>query len=176
MLANRRIGKGIVRVIIRLMRNLISFLLGAAVAATIAWGARPDPRIVMLNHVGVNVSDFQRSLDFYTKTLGFREAFVLRDDQGRPNLAYLQVSRNSFVELLAVAENRRAGLAHLALEVENLREVAARLRENGVKVEEPRMGRTKALLTFFTDPEGNRIELLEFGPEAMQRKAVEQWK
>lgn len=158
------------------MRNLISFLLGAAVAMAIAWGAGTEYRVVTLNHVAVNTTDFQRSLDFYTKTLGFREAFVLRDEQGRPTLAYLQVSRNSFVELFPPAENRKPGLVHLALEVENLRVFAAHLKQSGVKVEEPRMGRTKALLTFFTDPDGNRIELLEFGPEAMQRKAGEEWK
>ncbi len=158
------------------MRNLISFLLGAALASAAALGARPEQRALALNHVAVNVSDFQRSLDFYTKTLGFREAFVLRDDQGQPILAYLQVSRTSFVELFPPAANRRPGMVHFGLEVENLKEFAARLKQNGINVEEPRIGRTKALLTFFTDPDGTRIELLELGPEALQRKAREEWK
>lgn len=157
------------------MRNLLCFLLGLTVAA-VAMGQRPPTRVVALNHVAVNAADFQRSLDFYTRTLGFREAFVLRDEQGRPSLAYLQASRTSFVEIFPASANRPPGLAHLALEVENLKELAERLKQSGVKVEEPRTGRTKASLTFLADPDGTRIELLELGPESLQRTAMMEWK
>lgn len=156
------------------MKHLIAFALGAALATALAQQNSSD-RPAVLNHVGVATSDFQRSLDFYTNTLGLREAFVLRDEKGQPALAYLQVSRNSFVELFPPSATRASGIVHLALEVADMKAIVARLREKGTKVEEPRIGRTKALLTFFTDPDGNRIELLEFGSEALQRKAAEKW-
>src|SRR5579862_3387172 len=35
-----------------------------------------------VNHVGIYVKNLQESVDFYTKTLGMREGFVMRDKSG----------------------------------------------------------------------------------------------
>lgn len=37
-----------------------------------------------LNHVGIAVKDFQQSLNFYTKVMGFRVAYALPSPDGRP--------------------------------------------------------------------------------------------
>jgi hypothetical protein len=50
------------------------------------------------------------------------------------------------------------------------------LRQRGVKVDDPRTGATKAPLTSVIDPNGIRLELLDFAPDSLQRKAIESWK
>ncbi len=52
-----------------------------------------------LNHVGIYVKDFDESMRFYTQTMGFHEAFTIKDPNGKPVLAYLQITRDTFLEL-----------------------------------------------------------------------------
>ena len=54
---------------------------------------------IRLNHVGVYVKDWNESWDFYTKTMGFREAFMNKDKDGKPTLAYLQINKDTFLEM-----------------------------------------------------------------------------
>ena len=53
--------------------------------------------------------------------------------------------------------------------------VAARLKRASVKVAQLRVGRTKATVAEVEVPDGVNVELLQFGPESMQRKAIEAW-
>ena len=59
----------------------------------------PNTGLVAMNHVAMQVPNFNETLDYYTKTLGFPEAFVVRNDDGTPRLAYVQISKNTFVEI-----------------------------------------------------------------------------
>ena len=97
---------------------------------------------------------------------------TVRDDKGQPTLAYVQASRNTFVELQPANANRPPGLNHFGLHVENLRATVATLKQRGVTVEEPRAGRQDSSVANATDPGGVRIELFEFGPESLQGKAI----
>jgi catechol 2,3-dioxygenase-like lactoylglutathione lyase family enzyme len=68
-----------------------------------------------LNHVGINVANFDEALDFYTKKMGYRQAFAIPDAPGQPRAVYLQVSRETFVELLEATSARPAGFIALLL-------------------------------------------------------------
>jgi len=59
-----------------------------------------------VNHVAISVANFDEAFAFYTQKMGFREAFTVRDDKGQPLLAYVQASRNTFVELQPANANR----------------------------------------------------------------------
>ena len=160
---------------------LVIGVLAGAAGATIftSPGRAQETRLAGLNgvnHVGISVERFDEALAFYTQKMGFREAFVVRDDKGQPVLAYVQVSRSTFVELLPATPTRRPGLDHVGLHVEDIRATLATLKQRGVTVEEPRTGRTKSTIANATDPGGVRIELSELGPESLQRKAMESWK
>ena len=87
----------------------------------------------------IAVPNFDEAVAVYTQKMGFREAFTVRNDQGQPQLAYVQVSRNTFIELQAANATRPPGLNHLGLHVENLRAVVDAMKQRGVKVEEPRV-------------------------------------
>jgi catechol 2,3-dioxygenase-like lactoylglutathione lyase family enzyme len=154
---------------------LIGILVGAAAAATIAQGNRLSG-LNGVNHVAISVERFDEALAFYTQKMGFREAFVVKDDQGRPVLGYVQVSRNTFVELLPASATRRPGLDHLGLHVDDIKATIASLKQRGVTVEDARTGRTQSLIANATDPGGVRIELSELPPESLQKKAMESWR
>src|ERR1044071_2150020 len=125
------------------MRTSLVFLLGVLLGSAVAPGLAQSNRLTgtnYVNHVAVSVANFDESLAFYTEKMGFREAFVLRDDKGQPRLAYVQASKNKFVELGPANATRPAGLNHYGLHVEDLKATVATLKQRGVKVEEPRAG------------------------------------
>jgi catechol 2,3-dioxygenase-like lactoylglutathione lyase family enzyme len=130
-----------------------------------------------LNHVGIAVKNFDQAIDYYTKTFGFREAFAFKEPDGRPILTYLQINRDTFLEVQPATADRPAGITHFGLDSPDLKAAVARLQQRGVKVNDPMPStRTMALLTSATDADGIRMELLEFGPGSLQRKAILAWK
>jgi hypothetical protein len=50
------------------------------------------------------------------------------------------------------------------------------LRERGVTMDNPINGATKSILTNMIEPDGVRLELLEYPPASLQRKAIDGWK
>ena len=52
----------------------------------------------------------------------------------------------------------------------------AALRQRGVQVNDPRTGSTKTSITNVTDPNGVRLELVDFLPGSLPRKAMDEWK
>ena len=132
---------------------------------------------VRMNHVGISVTNFEESVRFYTQTLGFREAYRLRGEDGAPTMSYIQISRDTFLELAPANANRPPGLSHVGIEADDIQATVARLRQAGAQVQDPRLAtNTNATLTNATDPEGIRVEFLQLNPNSLQRKAIETWK
>jgi catechol 2,3-dioxygenase-like lactoylglutathione lyase family enzyme len=161
------------------MRTSIGFVLGVLFGLGVASAVAQNNRlggVNNMNHVGIAVERFDEALAFYTQKMGFREAFTVRDDKGQPALSYVQVSRDTFVELQPANANRPPGLTHFGLHVQDLAATVAALKQRGVKVEEPRAGRQDSMVANATDPGGLRIEIFQFGPESLQGKAISSWK
>ncbi len=165
------------------MRNLIGrftiFAAGIGVGVFLTQpGVAQTNRIpgLRLNHVGIYVKDFDESMRFYTQTMGFSEAFTIRDQNGKPTLAYLQINRDQFLELAPATAERPVGLSHIGIWPEDLNATVAALRQRGVKLDDPRTGATKTSITNATDPNGVRLELLDFLPDSLPRKAIDGWK
>src|ERR1700691_209564 len=131
---------------------------------------------IRLNHVGIYAKDFDESMRFYTQTMGFREAFTIKDQNGKPTLAYLQITRDTFLELAPATAKRPVGLSHIGIWPENLNATIATLRQRGVKVDDAKTGSTKTSITNVTDPTGVRLELLYFLPDSLPRQAMDSWK
>ena len=130
-----------------------------------------------VNHVGISVKDMNSAIAFYTKTMGFREAYTLRDGGGNPTMAYIQVSKDTFLELAPANANRPPGFSHVGIEADDVRATAMRLRQSGAQVTDPRLAEnTGATLANVTDPEGLRVEFLQLNPDSLQRKAISTWK
>jgi catechol 2,3-dioxygenase-like lactoylglutathione lyase family enzyme len=148
-------------------------LSGLAVQAVVAQNASG---VVMMNHVGINVPNIAEAVTYYTEKMGYREAFRVNDDKGQPRLVYMQISRNTFLELNPANAQRPAGFTHYGLHVENAAAAVERFRKNGVKVSDTNTSDTKAILANITDPYMGRIELAELTPESLHQKAIQGWK
>jgi catechol 2,3-dioxygenase-like lactoylglutathione lyase family enzyme len=157
------------------MAFLVGILVGGA-AMTVGAQANRIPGNNGVNHVGINVTNMNEAISYYAKNFGFGEAAVIRDDKGQPTLAFIQVSRNTFIELGPATAERPAGINHFGLHVDDAKAATAALRQRGVKIDDPRVGRTISLITSATDPAGVRMELSEIGPESMLGKAIASWR
>lgn len=158
------------------MRNIALVLFGVLVGAAIAPGFAQTDRILGVNHVGIGVDSIDEAIAFYTQKMGFKEAFTVRDEKGQPTLVYVQVSRDTFIELQPANANRPKGLNHVGLQVENIAATVARLRAQGLKIDDPRVSSTNSKITNVFDLGGVRVELSEVTPESLQRKAINAWR
>jgi len=161
------------------MRNAFLFIagivVGLAVDAAVAQNQSPNRGLVGMNHVGIAVPNLDQAVTYYTKTLGFPEAFRSVDEKGNVALVYVQISKNTFVELQP-ANGRPLGMNHFGIHVENMGQVTSMFKQRGANISETRVSPTKAILSNITDLNGVRIELAELPPESQHRQAMERWK
>lgn len=163
----------------RRTRTAATFLAGLLVGAAGMGLQAQDRRIpgnAGLNHVGIVVERLDEAIAYYTRTFGFGEAAVLRDERGQPTLAFIQISRDTFLELSPASETRRPGVDHFGLQVQDARQAVAHLRQQGVAIDDPRVGRTVSFITSVTHPGGVRMELSQLDPGSMLGKAIAAWK
>lgn len=121
------------------------------------------------HHVAIICSDYQKSKHFYVDILGFS---VITETYRKERNSYkldLRVGDRDQLELFSFPNpparpNRpeACGLRHLAFAVDNLDQVYADLRSNGVELEEIRIDElTNRRFTFFKDPDGLPLEIYE---------------
>ena len=160
------------------MRGALLFAAGVAAGLTVqgVFAQNANGGVVMMNHVGISVANVAEAVTYYTEKMGYREAFRVNDDKGQPRLVYMQISKNTFLELNPVNAQRPAGFSHYGLHVDNVAEAVARFRKNGVTVSDVNTSDTKAILANITDPYMGRIELAQLPPESLHYKAIQSWK
>ena len=161
------------------MRGLTLFVAGTLVglaATSVAQNQTPNRGVVGLNHVAIAVPDLDKAVEYYTKTMGFPEAFRFVNASGQVQLVYVQVSQNTFVELQPANAQRPPGITHFGLHVENMAAATAMFKARGAAVGETTVSGTKAILSNVIDPNGVRTELLELPPESLHRQAMERWR
>jgi lactoylglutathione lyase len=137
--------------------------------------------ISSLGHIGIKVKDLDKSIAFYTQTMGFPEMFRLHRDDGRVWLVYLRITDDQYLEIFPEAVQDRApepesnGINHFCLTVENIEEVVRQLSGKGITLYLPlKTGADNNRQAWVQDPDGNRIELMEMAPNALQFKAIKE--
>ena len=132
-------------------------------------------------HVGLRVSDLERSLAFYC-AVGYTVAGTVQGT-ALGTLAMLQLPGDDYVTIELVHDPARgtdgtdgtgAGLSHLVIQVESLDATLAGLAAKGIAAEPPALpGGADGLRTsWITDPDGYRIELVQWPaghPDGMTR-------
>ena len=135
--------------------------------------------IIGIDHVYISVADLARSELFYDRVmgaLGFRKnSFALNGK------AHVQYYNRHFGYVLRPARSGAAhdpyapGLHHLCLRVETVAEVhaaAAALRAVGIQADPPALYAEYAAdywATFFSDPDGLRLEITNYRQERRER-------
>lgn len=163
------------------MRGLALFVAGIAVGMFMMHPANTAQaqtgRGIRLNHVGIAVTDYQESLNFYTKVLGFRVAYAFPPGpDGKPTTTFLQINRDTFIEMAPATANRPAGLTHIGIGAEDINAVIAEIRKAGGKADDARGGSpSKSVLSNIVDPNGIRLELNEQPPDSYMGKAIASW-
>jgi catechol 2,3-dioxygenase-like lactoylglutathione lyase family enzyme len=160
------------------MRATILFLSGLAVGAA-GTGLAQDqrlPGINGINHIALVTEHYDAMKVFYAQTMGFPEAFTVKDANGQPTITYFQASRNTFIEVFPAGANRTAGFQHYGVHVDDINATVERLKQRGVPIGTPRTSGTGSIIVTITDPDGTRIEFSELGPASLARKAMDAWK
>ena len=161
------------------MRGLALFVAGTLVGlgvTAVVQNHSPNQGIVGVNHVALSVPDIDKAVEYYTKTMGFPEAFRVTNPAGQVQLVYVQVSQNTFVELLPANAQRPPGINHFGVHVDNMAAATAMFKQRGANVGETINSSTKAILSNIIDPNGVRMELAELPPESLHRQAMERWR
>lgn len=160
------------------MKGCVLFVAGILVGSAAQTGVaqNQDGVLVGLNHVALSVPNLDQAVAYYTKTLGFPEAFRNVNERGETTLVYVQISRNTFVELQPANAERPAGMNHFGIHVDDMASASAMFKRRGADISETRVSPTKAILSNITDLNGVRIELAELPPESLHRQAMERWK
>jgi lactoylglutathione lyase len=134
--------------------------------------------VTNLGHVAFWVKDLDRSLEFYTKVVGLKEAFRLYRDDGSTGGVYLYISPNNFIEIFPSAgdgparEQGKAGYSHFCLQVDDAGKSLEELRTRGAPIDvELKTGISKCIQFWTHDPDGNRLEFMELPPESRQYQA-----
>lgn len=120
-----------------------------------------------IHHVGIKAKDINRSLDFYTRILGFKkvpivevlglEFFFITD-----GIIKIEIEASNPGDQ-SINVDKHYGLSHQALEVDDLNAFASRLRKEDVRfILEPVQLREDRKIAFIEDPDGIRIQLIEF--------------
>ena len=81
-----------------------------SVTTTVLRGRAQDSGSRALNHVGITVANFDETLNYYTKTIGFREAYASKQPDASLLLAYLHFNRDTFLQVQPATANLAPGL------------------------------------------------------------------
>lgn len=136
--------------------------------------------IRQLAHLNFVTNDLSKIIDFYVNKLGMKVKFIMKNREGVPFGYYFDCGNVTFIEFfdqtLAAREwggdigdltpGRR--YKHFCLEVVGLDAYIADLRGKGVPVDRVSMGIDHSRQAWIIDPDGNAIELHEYGPKSLQ--------
>ena len=129
--------------------------------------------ITSIGHIALTVSDMNKSLEFYSKVLGFPKVFDIEDEKGNPWIVYLKVGNGQFVELFYPAGEapldgvKRVSFSHLCFAVDDIQKTAADIQSRGGTLDRPiKTGRDGNYQCWVKDPDGTRIELMQIVPQS----------
>ena len=129
---------------------------------------------MQLLHTMLRVGDMQRSIDFYTKTIGMDLLRTTERPDQKYNLAFVGFgggNRNGQAELeltynYGVSDyDLGTAYGHIALGVDDVAETCGRIRAAGGNITRepgPVKGGT-TVIAFVEDPDGYKVELIETG-------------
>jgi lactoylglutathione lyase len=132
-------------------------------------------------HFGLRVADLDRSLAFYAAA-GY-EVVGRVPDTPLGDLTMIKLPGDEFVAIELVHDPTRpdvevgAGLSHFVIKVESMDATVGELAARGIDAEAPTSpdGSDEFRTTWITDPDGNRIELVQWPPDHADGMSAADW-
>lgn len=145
--------------------------LSALIAGCLSAADLPELPLNGIAHVAFRSSDFEKSAEFYTGILGYREAFRFPAAKGKPASVFFKVNDRQFLRLDQVAapapDDRLVEIAFLATDLAALR---AGLIARGLSPSPVETRRDGNPYVTIEDPEGHSISFVEYQPDSKQAK------
>ena len=169
-----------------MIRGVTLFVAGLAVGlgVHVAVAQNANSGVRMMNHAAFVVADPEEAARYYREKMGYREGFRSYNAQGQVSMIYMQISRDTFIELNRATPERAPGFTHYGLWVDDTKAAVEMFRKRGLKVTDPMTSVHRptpggpempgAVLANIEDPYMRRIELVQ--PSTQQRRAIESWK
>lgn len=122
-----------------------------------------------VHHIAIICSDYERSLDFYKRVLGFTVLAEHYREESKGYKTDLALGNEYVIELFSFpspparpSHPEAVGLRHLAFEVNDINKAITELESHGVAHEAVRTDvYTGKHFVFFQDPDGLPLELYE---------------
>lgn len=135
--------------------------------------ATERPPIVGIAHIAFQVSDLAKAKQFYGDLLGYEDGFRLFKEDGSTLLAYFKVNDRQYIEIIpGLPPDQVDRLSHIAFETNNLEALKSYLTEKGVKVpEKVNQGNDGNSNFMVTDPDGHRVEFVQYLPGSLHMKS-----
>lgn len=135
--------------------------------------AADRPPLVGIAHIAFQVSDLAKAQAFYGGLLGYDDAFRLYKEDGTTRLVYFKVNDRQYIEIFpGLPPEQEDRLSHIALETTNLEALRLYLAEKGVQVPaKVNKGQDGNWNFTVKDPEGHRVEFVQYQAGSMQMKA-----
>jgi len=123
-----------------------------------------------INHLGIATKGIDEALKFWGNALGLENVHTETVEDQKVRVAMLPIGESKIELLEATAEDspiakflekRGAGIHHIAVEVENIEEVLAKLKREGMRLidEKPRIGAENCLVAFVHPSSANGVLL-----------------
>ncbi len=124
----------------------------------------------LVHHVSLVVNNIDDALRFYS-ILGFSDKYIYRDADGKVEIHHLK-NTNFIIELfkykigsesIGITNNEtKIGIEHFSMQVEDIDNAFEELSKQNVNILTPiTAGRTGINYFFISDPDGNKIEIVE---------------
>ena len=120
-----------------------------------------------LAHICIHTADLDQTLQFYTAVLGLEKGFEF-EKGGTLFGYYIKLGRGTFIEVFKGDPGEVGNIKHVAIEVDDMDGLIARIRERGIEIADKKMGADHSWQVWITDPDGIRIEFHEYTPESLQ--------
>jgi catechol 2,3-dioxygenase-like lactoylglutathione lyase family enzyme len=133
-----------------------------------------------LAHLCLTTNNLDRQIAFYTQKVGLQEKFRFINSEGEMFGVYLGCGDTTFVEIFdqVLAAKQWGGdlrplhegnrYNHFCLEVTGLAELREELLARGVPIGPIKTGIDQSLQAWADDPDGNRIEFMEYSHRSWQ--------
>jgi lactoylglutathione lyase len=119
----------------------------------------PPIQITGIHHVGIPVTDFERSLQFYAGVLGLEP--IAAPKAFAEHVRWLRLGDEHIHLIRGAAKPEQDGSRHVALHIKNVRAARAHLTAQGFTlIEQPFVKNADRF--YINDPDGNSVELIQW--------------